>query len=116
MDECFLCADGKPWCKIRYLDHTERGLGDTVETEQIMPAVRAQASGPTHRDLWLTVEQLGEYQMAVGSGLPRSVQTFWEEEQRQQRHIPEGIRGALRAREEQLARNPAAGWEQQEMP
>ena len=116
IDRCFQCADQHWWCVLRYLDHTERFLGDTVSFTQLLPALRAQASGPTRRVLWLTKEQLGDYRLAVGSLLPRSVQTFWEDERRHNRPIPSAVAAAMQIRDSRLRREPRRTWAQQGLP
>ena len=100
-------------CKLVYLDHTEKGLGDTFPVSQILPAIQHLSTLPPTVRAWVTAEQLGEMRIAVGSRLPRAVQTYWEEEQRQGRAIPQVMQEALQQRADRLRRDPRRTWAQQ---
>jgi len=101
---------------VDYLDATEKGKIDSLPVARLIKALRQQADMPPTVDAWVTAEQLGERRLAVGSRLPRSVQTFWEEERRQKRPIPEEIGVAMASRDMQMQRDPRRTWRQGGLP
>lgn len=99
--------------EVSYLDYSEKGLTDIFEVKDLLPAMRRHADMEPTVHVWLTVELFGEKRMAVGSLLPRMVQTYWEEEQRRHCIIPQQIRACMDERAERLVRGRRVAWEQQ---
>ena len=96
--------------EVTYLDHSERGLTDFFPVAALLPVMRQHASMAPTIQIWLTAEQIGETRMAVGSELPRMVQTYWEEVLRQQQPIPEAIQQVMEVRAARLRRGPSVRW------
>jgi len=108
--------DNRQWrVEVQYLDHSVRGLSEVFSTRKLLPTLRAQAALPATVTAWMVSEQFGDTRMAVGSALPRTVQTYWEEEERQQRPIPDGIRAAMDRRAARLTREDRE-WLQSGLP
>ena len=68
------------------------------------------------RRAWVTAAQLGEGCLAVDSRLQRSVQTYWEEQERNKQEIPEQVSEALAAQRERIQRCKQAQWAQTVLP
>ena len=99
--------------EVTYLDQSEQGLTDIFPVELIIQAMRQHAELEEQIQVWITAGQFGDARIAVGSGLPRMVQTYWEEQVRQQRIIPDEIHHLMAARNDRLRREAPIKWLQQ---
>jgi len=98
---------------VEYLDESEKGLTDWWMLDQILPVVQRHSELPETMPIWVQASHLGDTRLAVGSKLPRMVQTYWEEEQRRGGVPPPSVRQALDQREERRGRNRQGRREQQ---
>jgi len=108
--------DNRQWrVELQYLDHNVRGLSDVLSARKLIPTLRAHEALPTTIPAWLRQEQFGDTRMAVGSGLPRAIQTYWEEVRRRGSPIPASIQTAMAQRASRLQRD-GREWAQEGLP